>query len=142
MFGYPSVPQMAAIPQQLATQPNAAAAPLSSTEMNLMLTDGRLKHTEIKADLNRIIDKVDSLSSKIGNLENSNKQLQTTSQSHQQIFSQAPEMEASTIMLNITRIIKVMVASFLVFKYYYSKLVVNIYFLGHFSIICFLFGTG
>ena len=80
--------------QQQTATPNTA----SSTEINLLMTEGKLHHNELKTDLSRILDKVDSLQAKVVSLETSNQQL---------ALQQAPDMEASIIMQNITRIIKV-----------------------------------
>ena len=86
-------PQQQQQQQQTAT-PNTA----SSTEINLLMTEGKLHHNELKTDLSRILDKVDNLQAKVVSLETSNQQL---------ALQQAPDMEASIIMQNITRIIKV-----------------------------------
>ncbi|XP_047134282.1 FK506-binding protein 15 isoform X1 [Hydra vulgaris] len=88
MFGPPQYPTVQPITPSL-----------SSTEMNLVMTDGRLKHSEIKNDLTRIMDKLDLISQKVISLDNSGK--------HAQAYqSQAPEMEANVLLHNITRIVK------------------------------------
>lgn len=70
----------------------------NSMEMNLLMTEGKLHHNELKSDLSRILDKVDSLQAKVVSLEESNKQV---------ALQQVPDLEAAIIMQNITRIIKV-----------------------------------
>ena len=69
--------------------------------MNLMMTDSRLKHTEIKTDLNKMMDKLDSLTSQVNKLASGEEK------SHRNMLMQAPEMEATIIMHNVSRIIKV-----------------------------------
>lgn len=102
----------AALPQQPMPQPQQPAAGASSNEMNLMMTDSRLKHAELKTDLSRMMEKIDNMTLKLNIIENDNKHLQQLQpSSHQQqqqlVYNQAPEMEASILMQNITRIIKV-----------------------------------
>lgn len=84
-------------------QPN-----MSSTEMNLMMTDGRLKHTEIKTDLTRLLEKVDTLSNQVNKLENNQQNQLMPSHQQQLMMSSNPavEMEAVVIMQNVSRIIK------------------------------------
>ena len=82
--------------QVINSQPNAINA--SSAEINLLMTEGKLHHNELKGDLSRVLDKVGTLEAKIIAMESSNKQL---------ALQQAPDMEASIIMQNITRIMKV-----------------------------------
>ena len=100
MYG---VPQFQTVPPTISS--------LSSTEMNLIMTDGRLKHSEIKNDLIRILDKLDLISQKVFNSDNVGKHMQTY-----QPVNQAPEMEANVLMQNITRIIKVYYKNFKTFK--------------------------
>ncbi|XP_065646576.1 FK506-binding protein 15 isoform X4 [Hydra vulgaris] len=88
MFGPPQYPTVQPITPSL-----------SSTEMNLVMTDGRLKHSEIKNDLTRIMDKLDLISQKVISLDNSGKYAQVYQ-------SQAPELEANVLLHNITRIVK------------------------------------
>ena len=110
MFGMPGTlghMQVQPQPQSNIQQPQASLPnTASSTEINLLMTEGKLHHSELKTDLSRILDKVDSLQAKVVSLETSNQQL---------ALQQAPDMEASIIMQNITRIMKVCYS--LVFKF-------------------------
>lgn len=75
-----------------------------------MMTDSRLKHTEMKSDISKLMEKIDSLNSKVQKLTDGEYG------SRQQMLTQAPEMEATVIMQNVSRIMKVLIASQILFK--------------------------
>jgi len=78
-----------------------AQGAVSSTEINLLMTEGKLHHNEVKTEFTKLFDKVESLQSKMVAMEASNKQL---------ALQQAPDMETTIIMLIIittTRVSKI-----------------------------------
>ena len=71
------------------------------------MTDARLRHTEMKTDLNKLSEKIDSLSSQIKQLELPVDPKKDAIQSY--AHNQGPELEAVVIMQNVSRIIKVLI---------------------------------
>lgn len=74
------------------------------------MTDSRLKHTEMKSDISKLLEKIDSLNTKVQKLADGD------NGSRQQMLTQAPEMEAMVIMQNVSRIMKVLIISQILFQ--------------------------
>lgn len=64
----------------------------------------------MKSDISKLMEKIDSLNSKVQKLTDGEYG------SRQQMLTQAPEMEATVIMQNVSRIMKVLIASQILFK--------------------------
>ena len=83
-------------PSQISSSPS-----VSSTDINLLMSENKLHHNELKGDLSRLLDKLDMIQVKMVAIETNNNQL----------TSPGSNMEASILMHNITRIVKVSAAT-------------------------------
>lgn len=94
---------MFSIPQHMQATPaptpvSAPTSGVSSTELSLIMSEGKLQHSEVKSELTRLMDKLDNIQAKLVTMESLNNK--------QVVLPHGPEMEANVIMHNITRIIK------------------------------------
>ena len=64
------------LPQHMQATPISTTAPapaqatgVSSTDISLMMSEGKLQHSEVKSELTRLMDKVDNIQSKLVSME-------------------------------------------------------------------------
>ena len=65
MFGMNTMPNVAYVNPMQAMQPPQPSSTHTSTEISLLLTEGKLHHGEMKSVVERVAEKVDSLINKV-----------------------------------------------------------------------------